>query len=30
MEDIYEMTTQQVKQFCEHCAGEDECELAYA
>ena len=30
LEDIYEMTTMQVKKFCEHCAGDDECELSYA
>lgn len=30
LEDIYEMTTAQVQQFCENCKGEDECELAYA
>ena len=30
LEDIYTMTTAQVQAFCENCAGEDECELAYA
>lgn len=30
LEDIYEMTTSQVRQFCENCAGDDECELSYA
>jgi hypothetical protein len=30
LEDIYEMTTAQVMKFCEHCTGNDECELSYA
>lgn len=30
LEDFMEMTTNQVKAFCESCAGEDECELSYA
>jgi len=30
-EDVYDMTTAQVKKFCEACTGDaDECELAYA
>lgn len=30
LEDIYDMTTAQVQEFCEKCAAEDECELAYS
>jgi hypothetical protein len=30
LEDILDMTTQQVKRFCDNCSGEDECELSYA
>ncbi len=29
VEDIYDMTTAQVKKFCENCAGEEECTLDY-
>ena len=29
VEDLWKLTTQQVVQFCEKCAGEDACELAY-
>jgi len=29
LEDFLEMSTAQVQAFCESCAGEDECELAY-
>jgi hypothetical protein len=27
LEDIYDMSSQQVMSFCDHCAGEDECDL---
>jgi hypothetical protein len=30
LEDFYDMTTSQVQNFCEACAGSDECELSYA
>jgi len=30
LEDFYDMSTSQVQTFCEACAGDDECELAYA
>ena len=29
LEDFLDMATSQVQQFCEHCAGEDECTLQY-
>ena len=30
LEDLLEMTTMQVKTFCDECGKQDECELSYA